>query len=108
MISGHFVADIGENADIGGGNNLDGRACYQGRERWERLRWFYIPGFWSIVFPHSFCGAVFPLFKFNPGPRIQVDQFQRSTAFQVPALPSANSDHIIGYYWLLLRPNNSK
>jgi hypothetical protein len=25
MISGHFVADIGENADIGGGNNPDGR-----------------------------------------------------------------------------------
>ncbi len=24
MISGHFVADIGENADIGGGNNPDG------------------------------------------------------------------------------------
>jgi hypothetical protein len=23
MISGHFVADIGENADIGGGNNPD-------------------------------------------------------------------------------------
>ena len=23
-ISGHFVADIGENADIGGGNNPDG------------------------------------------------------------------------------------
>jgi hypothetical protein len=23
MISGHFVADIGENADISGGNNPD-------------------------------------------------------------------------------------
>jgi hypothetical protein len=23
MMSGHFVADIGENADIGGGNNPD-------------------------------------------------------------------------------------
>ncbi len=26
MISGHFVADIGENADIGGGNNPDARS----------------------------------------------------------------------------------
>jgi hypothetical protein len=24
-ISGHFVADIGENADIGGGNNPDAK-----------------------------------------------------------------------------------
>jgi hypothetical protein len=27
MMSGHFVADIGENADIGGGNNPDAAAC---------------------------------------------------------------------------------
>jgi hypothetical protein len=26
-ISGHYVADIGENADIGGGNNPDGEAA---------------------------------------------------------------------------------
>jgi hypothetical protein len=33
MISGHFVADIGKNADIGGGNNPDGRVRAPRRRR---------------------------------------------------------------------------
>jgi hypothetical protein len=40
-ISGHFVTDIGENADIGGGNNPDVTVA-QGRRQPPRrhLSWF--------------------------------------------------------------------